>query len=224
VIAAPASVITGAPRTQMIVELATRVTRAPWSLSRAHLVRARSAGLGDADVLHVIALAAYFGHLNRIADAVGVPLDYKVSLDVPATDASAPALDPAPHELAGRPALDLGTRTDTAHALAEWRTYIFQRDAPLTRRQRTVITRHVAAWLGDGGISTPDDLTANPLDDALRALAAVVTLAPWQLGDTAFAPLRACGFDDAALFDVCATASSAGVFSRIVVALVALGT
>jgi alkylhydroperoxidase family enzyme len=224
VIADPAAVTTGAPRTQMIAELAMLVTKSPWYLTRAHLARARTAGLSDADVLHVVALASYFGHLNRIADAVAVPLDYEVALVPPRTDPSAPPLDPAPTGLVGRPALELGTRTDTANALAEWRTYIFQRDAPLTRRQRTLIARHVAAWLGDGGISLPTDLTANPLDEALRELAETLTLAPWKLDDSSFEALRDNGFDDTALFDVCATTSSAGVFSRIEVALIALGS
>ena len=62
---------------------------------------------------------------------------------------------------------------------------MFDRDAPLTRRQRTVIARWVAMWLGDGGISTPDDLTVNPLDDALRTLAELITLAPWRIGELA---------------------------------------
>jgi hypothetical protein len=209
---------------RMLVELATAVTEQPWALSRVHLARARSAGLSDADVLHAVALAAFFGHLNRIADAVAVPLDYQVTHAAPAADRSTPPLAPAPIWLVGRPALDLGTRAGTAQAIADWRTYMFQRDAPLTRRQRTLIARHVAAWVGDGGISTPADLTANPLDDALRVLAEQVTLAPWQLCDDSFTALRRAGFDDAALFDVVATASSAGVFSRIEVALVALGT
>jgi alkylhydroperoxidase family enzyme len=64
----------------------------------------------------------------------------------------------------------------------------------------------------------------NPLDDALRDLAQLVTLAPWKLSDAAYEPLRNAGFEDAALFDVCATASTAGVFSRIEVALASLGT
>jgi alkylhydroperoxidase family enzyme len=223
VIAHPRAITTGAPRTQMLVELATAVTERPWYLSRTHLTLARSAGLSDEDVVHAVALASYFGHLNRIADAVAVPLDYDVTLAPSPADPSIPALAPAPTPLVGRAALDLGSRVATAKALAEWRTYIFQRDAPLTRRQRTLIARHVAAWLGDGGISTPSELTANPLDDALRRLAEQVTLAPWQLSDDSFATLRGVGFDDAALFDVVATASSAGVFSRIEVALVALG-
>ena len=57
-----------------------------------------------------------------------------------------------------------------------------------------------------------------------RMLAELVTLAPWQLSATSFDALRATGFDDAALFDVIATTTSAGVFSRIEVALVALAT
>ena len=203
-------------------ELARTVTEAPWQLSRSHMTRAHSAGLSDADVLHAVALSAYFGHLNRVADAVAVPLDYDVELAVPATDATVPALAPAPAGRVGRPAIDLASRPATARALADWRTYAFHRDAPLTRRQRTFLARCVARWLGDGGISPPDDLTGNPLDDALRALAETVTLAPWQLGQHSYDALRASGFDDAAIFDVVATTSAAGVFSRIEVALVSL--
>jgi alkylhydroperoxidase family enzyme len=223
VIASPGTIKTGQPRMQALVELATATTLAPWTLSRTHLVRARASGLSDADTLHAIALASYFGHLNRIADAVAVPLDYEVQLAAPHADPSAPALAPSPVARSGRPVFELAERAETAKAAAEWKSYIFFKDAPLTRRQRTFIARHVANWLGDGGISPPEDMTANPLDDALRILAEIVTLAPWQLTDASFAPLRKAGFDDAALFDACATASSAGMFSRIETALISLG-
>lgn len=209
---------------QMLVELATLVTEAPWTLSRVHLKRAKAAGLEEPDVLHAVALSSYFGHLNRIADATGVPLDYDVSAMPPHPDPGVAPWPSAPKLVTARPALDLGSRAATAQALADWRQYMFHRDAPLSRRQRTLIARWVAHWLGDGGISPPDDLTVNPLDDALRALAEEITLAPWRVNDTSFAALRAAGFDDAAIFDVCATASSAGVFSRVAVALSALAS
>jgi alkylhydroperoxidase family enzyme len=209
----------------MIAELAVTVTEAPWTLSRQTLMRAHKADLSDEDVLHVIALASYFGHLNRIADAVQAPLDYEVKHEPPHADAAVAPWPAAPERLTGRVAIELARRPATAAALTEWRNYIFHsHDAPLTRRQRTLIARWVATWLGDGGISSPEDLTVNPLDDALREVAHVVTLAPWQLSDATFAPLRERGLDDAAIFDVCATATSAGVFSRIEVALVALGS
>lgn len=146
-----------------------------------------------------------------------------MQLAVPATDPTVPALDAAPVEITGKPAIDLARRPATATAIAAWRTYMFDRDAPLTRRQRTVLARWTSSYLGDGSISNPQDLTANPIDDALRQLAEMITLAPWQLSDASFARLRGHGFDDAALFDACAVASSAGMFSRLTVALAALG-
>ena len=208
----------------MIAELAITVTEAPWRLTRDHLTRARKAGLGDDDVLHVVLLSSFFGHLNRIADAVAVPLDYPVALKPPALDPTREPWPSAPDLVVARAAIDLARRPATANAFTEWRHYTFySHDAPLSRRYRTLIARCVATWLGDGGISSPTELTINPLDDALRTLAEVVTLAPWKLSDEAYAPLRAAGFDDAAIFDVCATTSSAGVFSRVEVALASLG-
>ena len=223
-IADPRGVRAELPRMQMLVEIATLVTEAPWTLARTHLNRAKEAGLEEADVLHAIALASYFGHLNRVADVTGVPLDYDVRQLPPHADPSVAPWPVAPRLLTARPPIELATRASTAQALTDWRTYIFHRDAPLTRRQRTLIARWVAHWLGDGGISPPDDLTINPLDDALRTLAEEVTCAPWRVSEASFQPLRDAGFDDAAIFDVCATASSAGVFSRIAVALSALAS
>ena len=206
-----------------LAELTVAVTEAPFALSMAHRKHAMAAGLSQDDLLHAVMLSAFFGHLNRIADAVAVPLDYEVQLKVPPVDRSAPALAEAQSYCIGRPAFETMQRPETARALLRWRTHAFERDAPLTRRQRTLIARWVAHWLGDGSISSPLDLTANPLDGALRDLAQVVTLAPWTLSERSFTALRTAGLDDAALFDVCATASAAGVFSRIEVALVALG-
>lgn len=209
---------------KVVADLAVAITTAPWTLSRKDLARAHSAGLGDEDILHVVALTSYFGHLNRIADATGVALDYSVKRMPPAIDLTAEPWPVAPQPLVGRPAIELSRRPATAAALADWRSYVFYRDSPLTRRQRTLIARWVATWLGDGGISPPTDLTMNPLDDALRTVAEVVTLAPWRITDETFNGLRAAGFDDTGIFDVCATASSAGVFSRLEVVLAALSS
>ena len=221
----PAALATAAsdPRRRQIAQIAITVTEAPWRLTRDHLTRARSAGLSDEDVLHVVLLSAFFGHLNRIADAVAVPLDYPVTLQLPTLDHARAPWPTAPSLVTQRAAIDIARRPATANAFTEWRHYIFySRDTPLTRRYRTLIAWNVATWLGDGGISSPAELTINPLDEALRALAEIVTLAPWRLGDESFARLRAAGFDDAAVFDVCATASSAGMFSRVEVALASL--
>lgn len=227
ILESPQAVATSWPdaRVRMLAELALHVTVAPWTLSRPHLSRARQVGLTDEDVLHAVTLAAFSGHIGRIAAAVDPPLDEPFELRPPPADPSTPPRPVSHNLVVGRPAIDIARRPSTATAFTDWRHYIFySHDAPLTRRQRTVIARWVAAWLGDGGISSPADLTGNPLDDALRAAAEIVTLAPWKLGDATFAPLRTAGFDDAGIFDVCATATSAGVFSRIEVALAALAS
>lgn len=208
----------------MITDLTIIVTTSPWTLSRAYLQRAYTASLSDEDMLHIVSLSSYFGHLNRIADVVAVPLDYEAKLAVPPINAAAQVWPNAPKRLTGKPAIDPARRPATQTALSDWKGYIFHRDAPISRRARTLLARWVAMWLGDGGISPPTDMTANPQDDVLRTFAEVVTLAPWTVDDDALAPLRAAGFDDAAIFDATATITSAGVFSRIEVALAALGT
>lgn len=219
----PRNVRVGTPRMQRLAEIAALVTEAPWTLSPMHRERAHDVGLDDDDILHAIMLSSHVGHTDRVADAVGISLEYDVEIKPPHADPASPALAPAPVPIIGRAAIDPTRRPAAMAAFAAWRSYMYERDAPLSRRQRTVIARWVAHWLGDASISPPDDLTINPLDDALRELAQVVTLAPWTISDATYATLRANGFDDAALFDACTVASSMTVFSRMTVALAALG-
>lgn len=211
-----------APRLRAIAELAQLVTEAPWQLSRAHRDRARDAGLSDEDMLHVVALAAYFGHLNRIADAVRAPLDYNVRHVPPHAEPATPAFASAPALRLGAPELALAHRPPTAAALAGWRAHVEERDAPLSRRQRALIARWVARHLGDGA-RVGDDEPADDVERALRPLVATITLAPWRL-EVGIDRLRPHGFDDAALFDACVVATTAGVVSRIDVAFVALAS
>ena len=92
---------------------------------------------------------------------------------------------------------------------------------PLGREQRMLIDAAVAERLGDRSVTAR--APQGPVDRALVDLADLVTLAPWRLGPAAYEPLRSLGFtDDRSVFDVVATASSAGVFSRIRVALAGL--
>ncbi len=193
----------GTPRQRALIEVATLVTNAPWRLRR-------PADLDDESLLHAVALSAYFGHLNRIADAVAVPLDYEVRHMPPAVDPHVPALAAAPAPVTGEPALSLDARPATRDALAAWTAYVAERADP-------AIASWVAQWLGDPRIAARDG------DPEVRRLAELVTLAPWQLDDRAFAPLRARGWDDAKLFDAVIAATTAGVTSRIHVALAALG-
>lgn len=227
------------PRTRALAHLAQQVTEAPWALRPGDRARAHAAGLRDDEILHTVLLAALFGHLNRMADSVGIALDYAIVVTPPhAEPATPPYLRPArgdwPDDGAKR-ALDPGQRAGSAEALAAWRRHVLERDEPLSRRQRALIAQAVAERLGDAaGVRDAAQVLAQAgepapaldaaLDAALVATADAVTLAPWRLGAASVARLRDAGVaDEPVLFDAHATASSCTTFSRIRVALAALG-
>jgi len=192
-------------------------------MTGADLARARAAGLDDAGVLHAVLQSCLFGHFNRIADAVGVDLDYPDSFGAPHVEpATPPYLWPTsvPDQAATQP-ITLAIRPGAEDLAKAWQEYAFDRDTVLTRRQRSLIAAAVAARLGDA--SVPPVEQESDVDRVLIDLADLVTRAPWKLGPSAYLPIREAGFsDDAAVFDVVATMSGAGVFSRIRVSLAAL--
>ena len=63
------------PRVRALAALARAVTLTPWALTAADRAAAIAAGLDDEAILHAVALAAYFGHLN--AGKRSVCLDLK---------------------------------------------------------------------------------------------------------------------------------------------------
>jgi alkylhydroperoxidase/carboxymuconolactone decarboxylase family protein YurZ len=211
------------PIVRALVRLAVAVTEQPWSITGADLTRARAAGLDDAGVLHAVLQACLFGHFNRIADAVGVDLDYPNAFGAPHVEpATPPYLWPTsvPDQQVPQP-IALANRPGAVDLAAAWEQYALDRDGALTRRQRALVAAAVAARLGDASRSPVAAET--DLDHALVDLADLVTLAPWKLAPAAYLPIRQAGLsDDAAVFDAVATISSAGVFSRIRVTLAAL--
>ena len=203
------------PRVRVLAELAVLVTEAPWRLTGELRARATAVGLDDDALVHGVALSAYFGHLNRVADAVGVPLDYVVRYPAPHAVSSTPRYELAPVATdAGVDELALARRPATAAALEAWRAHVLDREAPLTRAERAAIVARVDSHLGGPRAAGEDLLFAE--------LADTVALAPWALGPDAFVALRARGADDALLFDVCTVASTANMLRRIAVALGAL--
>jgi alkylhydroperoxidase/carboxymuconolactone decarboxylase family protein YurZ len=211
------------PIVRALVRLAVAVTEHPWATTGAELAEAHAAGLEDAAILHAVLQASLFGHFNRIADAVGVDLDYPDRFRAPHVEpATPPYLWPtsSPDPQAPRP-IELASRPGAIDLAIAWERYALDREAPLTRRQRALVAAAVAARLGD--TSTPPLTPETDLERALVDLADLVTLAPWRLGPSAYARIRLLGMaDDSAVFDAVATASSVGVFSRIRVTLAAL--
>lgn len=212
------------PLVGALANLVRLITEAPWQLGPAERARAQAAGLADESLVQVVLLSSFFGHLNRMADAIGIELDYPAFMKPPhAEPATPPYLRPPPAEWSGAPrASAVALRPGVVAPLATWRAHALERAAPLDRRQRAVIAHAVAERLGD--FTQAPAAPGSALDAALVATADEITLAPWRLGAGTVDRLRAAGLqDDAALFDAIATASSCTTFSRIRVALAALG-
>jgi alkylhydroperoxidase family enzyme len=213
------------PRTRALSGLARLVTEAPWTLSREDVRRAHDAGLDDPTVLHVIALSSFFGYLNRVADAVGIELDYEVAVRPPAPDPNTPSWPQPPREQWPDPyatrRITLAMRPGAIEALAGWSAHVMERSAPLSRAQRLLIARAAAITVGD--LSVPAGPAAStPLERAMCALTETISRAPWRLGAAALAPLRDAGLDDATIFDVISVAAFGNFASRLSVALAAL--
>jgi len=208
------------PVIRELARLTIVVTERPWSLTGDDLARAHAAGLEDAGVLHAILQTSLFGHLNRIADAVGVDADYPDRFGSPHVEpATPPYLHPVDPPPPGVGAVTLALRDGASDLAAAWSAHALGRDTPpLDARRRAVISSAVATALGDRSIAAT--APTDELDRALVALAEVVTLAPWRLGPPAYARIRELGLaDDAAVFDAVATASGCTVLSRITVSL-----
>jgi hypothetical protein len=214
---------------RVIAGLARLVTEAPWTLERADLARARDVGLADDVVLLIIAVSSAFNYLNRMADSIGIELDYDVVIRPPAAVPDTPAMARAepsawPDPDAPRP-LELSRKPALAAALADCRAYVMERDAPLSVPQRQLIARAVAERLGDA--ATVHRLMfvepRSEVDRTLERFADIATLAPWRLGAGTFEMLRAALHTDLAAFDAIAVAAFANLASRLDVALAALG-
>lgn len=215
------------PMVRSVAQLVQKITETPWRLGPADRTQAHAAGLSDEALFQVVLLSAFFGHLNRIADAVGVELDYAVALTPPhAEPTTPPYLRPEKEEwpTAGPQPLSVDLRPSVVAPLAAWRSHALLREAPLSQKQRAVIAHAVAVRLGDAAtVREHDAAPLTQLDEALVAAADEVTLAPWRLGAETVARLRAAGLhDEPVIFDALATASACATFSRIYVALAAL--
>jgi hypothetical protein len=158
-----------------ITALAIAVTERPWSLTARDLEAPRAAGLDDASILHVVLQAAYFGHLNRIADAVGVAADYPDRFGAPHVETATPSnFLPVDPQAPGAAEIHLGLRPGIEAVYAAWRMQSLESQAPaLDRRRRSVIAQAVADRLGDLRERAGDPV--DELDHALIELADLVT-------------------------------------------------
>ena len=219
--------LTGADRTELppveaaLVDVATQITEAPWAFGIADLERLRAVGLSDASILHVVVQSAFYSYLNRVIDAVGIDFDYDTGLSPFMKDTTRePVPRPAPASWPrGGPAwpLRLAERPVTHGALKKLREYVFEREMPLTRRERRVVARAAAAALCDTETLAvlAAGLPANEREKGLARFGEKLTLAPWRIGEGDVDAMRSLGLDDRAALDVVTVAAFQNMASRL---------
>lgn len=219
----------GSPRERALAGFAVLLTEAPWSVEAADFARLRAVGLSEEGLEQAISVASFFNYFPRVADGTGVELDYASPLPRLTIDFTREALPRPPRE-AWNPAVDgsrvpvFPSRAYAQPALERWHEYLFDRDAPLSRHDRRVVTRAVAAELCDAGALAAYD-EARPSDARERALAAYatkLTRTPWAMNAADAAALRAEGLSDGAILDVITLVAHQNTFSRMHHGLAAL--
>jgi len=58
-----------------MLDYAAKLTRTPAAVNQGDIDALRSAGFGDAAILDICQVTAYFAFVNRIADGLGVELE-----------------------------------------------------------------------------------------------------------------------------------------------------
>lgn len=219
----------GSPRERALAGFAALLTEAPWTVDAADMARLREAGLSEPGLEHAVAVASFFNYFTRVADGTGIDFDYESPLPRISVDRDRPALPrPAPTEW--NPALDGSVlpafrHRDFARGLLEqWRAYLFERDAPISRRDRLVVARAASEELCDtGAVARWHD--AAPVDDRERAIAAYtkkLTLTPWAMIAEDLAPLRTFGLTDEAILHMIALTAHQNAITRMHFGLAAL--
>ncbi len=63
------------PRAYQMLRFAEQVTRDATQVTQGDIEALRQVGFSDADILDIIHVACLYNYLDRLADALGVPLD-----------------------------------------------------------------------------------------------------------------------------------------------------
>jgi alkylhydroperoxidase family enzyme len=218
------------PRERALAGFAALLTEAPWTVDAEDIERLRAAGLSEEGIEQAISVAAIFNYFTRVADGSGIDFDYESPLPRISVDRAREPL-PRPPPSTWNPAVDgslvpvFPRRAHFQPALASWHAYLFERDAPLSRRERLVVARAAAEELCDAGALARwrDAHPADEREHALAAYAKKLTCTPWAVGAADLTPLRALGFSDGAILDAITLTAHQNTFTRMHHGLVARG-
>jgi uncharacterized peroxidase-related enzyme len=67
------------PADAALMAYAEKLTRTPWSMTRADVEALKREGLTDDQISDAVQVIAYFAYINRIADGLGVDLEHDMA-------------------------------------------------------------------------------------------------------------------------------------------------
>lgn len=59
-----------------MLDYAAKLTREPWAMEEADVIRLRAVGFGDSAILDINQVTGYYAFVNRLADGLGVELEH----------------------------------------------------------------------------------------------------------------------------------------------------
>ncbi|MBI4600984.1 MAG: hypothetical protein HY721_03400 [Planctomycetes bacterium] len=235
-------------RERAILELSERLTSAPWRIAGDDVEALRREGLAGPEALLVILECAHFNYLNRVADGLGIRLEYAQTLPDMRPWQRGPAAAPG---AAGGPAAGEVGPDDVFRGLealpavkttAEaWRRYHLRPTAALGARERLAVLALGAAWGGSSSAARLHgralegaggaDLAlasgeipagAGPRERAILEHARRLAAEPWTAREEHVDGLRALGLDDRAVLQLTTLAAYTSFESRVAQGLAAL--
>ncbi len=105
-------------RDRTMLEFVETLCHAPWTLDPAGVAGLRRAGFRDEEILHVVLGSAHFNYLNRMADGLGIRLEYESGLPPFQPRETRPRPAPPPPVAAPRGDMPEGEPSTFYHVLA----------------------------------------------------------------------------------------------------------
>jgi alkylhydroperoxidase family enzyme len=79
-----------------LLEFVEALSARPWTIDATFVTRLRWVGFGEVEIFHAILGSAHFNYLNRMADGLGIRLEYESVLRAPDRAAERTSRDPLP--------------------------------------------------------------------------------------------------------------------------------
>jgi hypothetical protein len=211
-------------RSAALARFAAALTAAPWSITPELGAELAAQRLDAAAVQAATGVVAMFNYLTRVADASGIEFDYVSPLPVFQPDRD--------HEPVRRPGRALWPVVAAEHrtlpsfpamtrAWRQWREYLLDTDAPLTRRERRLLAVAAAQECCDRARADEladelaDDTPRNGREPLLDAFARKLSQRPWRMGPADLQTLRDAGYPEPALLHAVSVVAFQNAESRL---------